>query len=516
MWCSNLFDNSVLVPSGRGWFVCSAIAMTALLSGCAQRVTQTEQYARTADPADRPIIISTTPDRDRIAYEDAQSELSDADWAVLEQLGPRPIWDRLGRRDRRYQVEEDDRRRRHEPRQREDTSHPQGRGIPDEGGGDADVEGAQAPTTQPVDRTVVTTQPSRPAEDISEQDLPVTVVELPDGQIRMIWHLRSYGGTMVSAERDGGTTRREVSTEPADLEPLVAIVEHQVGDDGSVMALPNENTLVITCNGELRDSVLDLLARLDIPPRQVEITAKIFEVSHDFDFQQGARFLVNRIADNDAQDLISTFDTRRFLDSLDDGPYQGSVVHLMRTFEDAGVSMEASFQLLAESGLIRVVSSPRMTVAAGQTGYLLAGQELPIQSSTIAGSSQRITTEYKPVGVQLYITPQAVSDDQIKLHTITVVSSLAGFAPIPDITGAVHAAPALINPIIDSREAETSVTIDDRHTLVISGLRIIRTVTRENKVPLLGDLPVLGWLFKNHRSQQQMTDLYFFVTPTLL
>ena len=67
-----------------------------------------------------------------------------------------------------------------------------------------------------------------------------------------------------------------------------------------------------------------------------------------------------------------------------------------------------------------------------------------------------------------------------------------------------------------TREAETAVTIDDCSTLVISGLRMSRTTTRENKVPGLGDLPLLGWLFKNHRSQQQLTDLYFFVTPTLL
>jgi len=51
---------------------------------------------------------------------------------------------------------------------------------------------------------------------------------------------------------------------------------------------------------------------------------------------------------------------------------------------------------------------------------------------------------------------------------------------------------------------------------VISGLRMIRTTSREEKVPGLGDFPIVGWMFKNHRSQQQQTDLYFFLTPTLL
>jgi type II secretory pathway component GspD/PulD (secretin) len=88
--------------------------------------------------------------------------------------------------------------------------------------------------------------------------------------------------------------------------------------------------------------------------------------------------------------------------------------------------------------------------------------------------------------------------------------------PLPTITGDATPSRLLVNPILDSREAETTVTIEDGSTLVFGGLRLIRTTSRESKIPGLGDLPGLGWLFKNHRSQKQQTDLYFFVTPTLL
>jgi type II secretory pathway component GspD/PulD (secretin) len=146
---------------------------------------------------------------------------------------------------------------------------------------------------------------------------------------------------------------------------------------------------------------------------------------------------------------------------------------------------------------------------------MLAGQELPIQTANIVNNALQASTSYKPVGVQLYITPQASSEDRIKLHTISIVSAVSGFAPLPNLDGSRHPK-LLLNPIIDSREAETAVTIQDGDTLVISGLRMIRVTTRENKIPWLGDLPLLGSLFKNHRSQQQLTDLYFFLTPTLL
>jgi type II secretory pathway component GspD/PulD (secretin) len=302
----------------------------------------------------------------------------------------------------------------------------------------------------------------------------------------------------------------------SDLTPLVAVITPALGAGGTVVPLPKENTLVITCAKEMKTSVLDLLATLDQPPRQVQITAKIFEVSRDFDFQQGSNLLLNRLASDGTQSAISNFSAKRFLDSVGSNPpANGSVLRLMQAFSDAGVSVDLSFQLLADAGMINVVSSPRMTVAVGQTGYMLAGQELPIQSANIVNNVLQTTTSYKPVGVQLYVTPQSVGPNRVKLHTISIVSSVSGFSPLPTLEGNNNPR-TLINPIIDSREAETAVTVDDGATLVISGLRMVRTTTREEKVPGLGELPILGWLFKNHRTQQQQTDLYFFLTPTLL
>jgi type II secretory pathway component GspD/PulD (secretin) len=146
---------------------------------------------------------------------------------------------------------------------------------------------------------------------------------------------------------------------------------------------------------------------------------------------------------------------------------------------------------------------------------MLAGQELPIQKVNIVNNLLHATTEYKPVGVQLYITPQAIGGGMIKLHTVSIVSSVAGFTALPSIQGDETVSPLFMNPIIDSREAETAVTVPAGETLVISGMRMVRTTTREDKVPGLGDIPIIGNLFKSHRSQQQLTDLYFFVTPTL-
>ena len=464
------------------------------LAGCAGKPKATPAAAPVVQEGNLnpPVVISSKPATDTRAFLEADEQLSEADWKVLEKLGPRPIWQQVNEKGRRGRA------------------GAQAETRPEPGTAVASVDEFGPPLPSAAAR------PARGPMD--EASLPVQVIPLPDNKVRMIWLLRSYGGSTVDAARNGGTTRRDVKVTPADLTPLVTILTQHVGATGSVSPLPRENTLVITCDAAVKESTLDLLDRLDVAPRQVELTAKIFEVSHDFDFQQGAELLLNRLASDGSQTALSTFSAKRFATAAGGaatGPVNGSVLKLMQTFADAGISVDLTFQLLSEAGLIKVVSSPRMTVAVGQTGYMLAGQELPIQSANLVNNIVQTTTSYKPVGVQLYVTPQAISDDHVKLHTISIVSSVSGFSPLPTLSGNNNVG-GFVNPIIDSREAETQVTINHGDTLVISGLRMIRSTSREEKIPGLGDLPALGWMFKNHRTQQQLTDLYFFLTPSLL
>ncbi len=464
-------------------------------SGCVEKVNQNTQYTDQ--------VTSGDPQRDGKALAEANKQLDGVKYSVLERRGPKPVG--------AFKVENPPVTNNRKKTAR--TDHPTARRTQV-----VTYKQVTPPSTQPTTQPIVEKVTETITEIPDETDLPVDTVYLPDGKIRLIWRLRSFGGPGVASTRDPSTSRRNITLKPADLAPLVAVLTPQIGPTGTVIPLPAENALVITMDPQLKPSVLDLLNKLDTPQRQVEIAAKIFEVSSDFDFQYGAQLIANRIGGTSAQQGSSVFNTPRFLDALkkpSDGPFQGGVVSLMKQFQDAGVSIEASFQALADAGMIKVVSSPRMTVAAGQTGYLLAGQELPIQTANVTNSAVVTNTQYKPIGVQLYITPQAVSEERVKLHAISIVSQVAGFTATQSING-FNDPRGMVNPVIDSREAETAVTVDDGDTLVISGLRLIRTTTRENKVPGLGDLPVLGWLFKNHRTQQQMTDLYFFVTPTLL
>ncbi len=405
--------------------------------------------------------------------------MNESDWRTLEKIAPRPMWERISRLKRHF-----------------------------------------------MSRDPNFTGSKKLAHGIEKRPRPkvrsIPVVDRPDGRIQMVYRLRNYGGATVQSRYDGGTARRDIKVQQAELGPLVKVISEQLAGQGSVSALPSENALVITCEKAMRQPVLQLLADLDGYCRQVEITARVFEISHDFDFQYGARALIEHISSDNSQNLISNFSTQGFLESVGTAAasggtgFQGSILRLVQTFADAGITIDATFEALADMGLIKVVATPRMTVAAGKTGYVLAGQELPIQSAKI--SNDKLVTEkttYKPVGVQLYITPQAIGDQDVKIHVATTVSAVSGFGPTRKVRGAQSAEP-LVNPIIDTREAETVVAVPDGHTLVMGGLRMVRTVTRERKVPGLGDIQGVEWLFKNHRSQNSVNDLYFFITPRIL
>ena len=420
-----------------------------------------------------PLVISGDPASGAEAHDSASLELSEAHWKILERFAPRNTWQKI--RERKKEIL--------------DAIRNVDRALPGE--------------------------PKAAAFELSD----VPTEDLGGDMIQMYYPIRHYGGVTVSASDNEGLKRRKINISKADYFPLIDLIRQRLGDAGQVSVLLDESKLVIRCDKKAKESVLQLLARVDVPAPQVEITARIFEVNHDMDFQAGARLLVQHMASDGLHGLAANFSAEDFVATAASAfptgvPDPGSVLNLMQAFGDSGWSANSTIQALAATGLVKMVAEPRMTVGVGKTAYMLTGQEIPISSARIS-NDQFITekTVYKPVGVQLHVTPQVIGPDSVKLHILTVVSAVSGFQELTQMEGVTV---AMVNPIFDTREAETHVTVPDGSVLVIGGLRQSRTITRENKVPGLGDIPYLGWLFKSHRSQKQLTDLYFFVTPRII
>ncbi|MFO7983960.1 MAG: type II and III secretion system protein family protein [Desulfuromonadales bacterium] len=174
--------------------------------------------------------------------------------------------------------------------------------------------------------------------------------------------------------------------------------------------------------------------------------------------------------------------------------------------------VSSALTFLESEGLSRTLAEPRLVTQSGQEASFLAGGEFPIPVPQAgAGEDTIITVEFKEFGVGLVFTPVVLSDGRISLRVQPSVSEISGISTLSGGTSSFTQLPQFV-----TRKLETTVQLYDGQTLALAGL--LQDNIRENvsKIPLLGDLPVLGPLFRSSGYQQEKTDLLVAVTPHLV
>ncbi len=163
---------------------------------------------------------------------------------------------------------------------------------------------------------------------------------------------------------------------------------------------------------------------------------------------------------------------------------------------------------LKEEGLLKVLAEPTLITLSGKTAYFLAGGEFPIPVPQASGVSTTITVDYKSFGVGLNFTPTVLSSKKINMQVAPEVSDL-------DFTNAITVSGFTI-PALTTRRVSTMIELADGQSFAIAGL--LRDEIREiiSKFPLLGDIPVLGALFRSSSFQKSDTELIVIVTPHLV
>jgi general secretion pathway protein D len=167
-------------------------------------------------------------------------------------------------------------------------------------------------------------------------------------------------------------------------------------------------------------------------------------------------------------------------------------------------ALQAALYAQVQEGEGRIVSKPRIVAQSGSTAKIITGDALPILTaitlSGVNGVSQQV--QYVNVGVTLQIAPRISPDGFVTSQIYGVVSSVTGFSQG--------------YPTISQREAETSASVRDGETFVIGGLTQDNEIKSEFKVPLLGDIPLLGELFSLEKSTRTNTELYIVITPHIV
>jgi pilus assembly protein CpaC len=170
-----------------------------------------------------------------------------------------------------------------------------------------------------------------------------------------------------------------------------------------------------------------------------------------------------------------------------------------------GLDLLATIDLAESDGLATTLAEPNLTALSGETASFLAGGEIPIPLSTGLGA---VSVEFKQYGVSLSFTPTVLSDGRISLRVRPEVSELSS-------AGAVKVGTIEI-PGIVTRRAETTVELGSGQAFMIGGLLSNTQNTTLDKAPFLGDLPVLGALFRSNGFKRRETELMIIVTPYLV
>ncbi|MEM7201287.1 MAG: hypothetical protein AAF628_13530 [Planctomycetota bacterium] len=262
------------------------------------------------------------------------------------------------------------------------------------------------------------------------------------------------------------------------------------------------------------ESALDLfltnLPQIEIEVRVVEYTttdslATGVDQLRDKDGDPIAPFLTNLSADKLIAGLTSNFPLVPPLTGAGSSDDAGLV--RLGGIHDSW-ELNAELQLLEARGIADVVSSPRLMVRNGGLASVTLTTDLPYPEARISSSGQNVTANivFRPVGIELHIRPVLAGTETVILQVFASVSAVTSFANTDPVQ----------TPIIASREALTSVHVTDGKTTVIGGLTSESSFENVTQLPILGDIPILGLLFRSSTEQSSKTTLEFHITPRII
>ena len=244
-------------------------------------------------------------------------------------------------------------------------------------------------------------------------------------------------------------------------------------------------------------------------PLQVTLRVRIAEVNRDLMKQVGVNLLTSTkggfsvgISQGQGIFLPPPDDKTGLLPKIVKGPAGSTISGIGKLF---GLDILSSLDLAETDGLVTTLAEPNLTALSGETASFLAGGEFPIPVSQALGS---VAIEYKQYGVSLAFTPIVLGDGRISMRIRPEVSELSD-------AGSVKLNGFLV-PALTTRRAETTVELGSGQSFMIAGLLKNSAQNNIDKAPFLGDLPVIGALFRSTKFRRQETELVIVVTPYLV
>lgn len=279
---------------------------------------------------------------------------------------------------------------------------------------------------------------------------------------------------------------------------------------GTVSVDERTNTLLVRDTAKSIEDIKRMIDILDIPVRQVVIEARMVTVNDDINEQLGIRW---GVTDTDGE-----YSTSGRLTGADDAgggtvpdiadrlnvnlPVPnpaGSIAFQIARLAD-GTILDLELSALEQERKGEIIASPRITTANQKEAFIEQGVEIPYQEAASSGAT---STQFKKAVLSLTVTPQITPDDNIILDLGVTQDTVS------DITSGQA-------PAIDTQRIGTQVLVKNGETIVLGGIYQQSIISAVSKVPVLGDIPYFGWMFRNTNNFNEKKELLIFVTPRIV
>ena len=262
---------------------------------------------------------------------------------------------------------------------------------------------------------------------------------------------------------------------------------------------PRSNKLIVRDRVSVVEELRKIIQTLDTPLRQVLIEARIVEAKDNFQRDLGVKLGINKIGGDTSIGTFNDGGTISFNPNINLPAGLGGA-SIGAVYRSASSIIGLELSAMQAEGQGKIVSSPRILTADRTAATISEGSEIPYTS----GTANTVNTSFKKAELNLTVTPQVTPDEDIVLKLNISKDS-------PSSTFAVGGEPA-----IDTKTISTEVRVQNGGTVVIGGIYTQDTSNAENKVPLLGDIPVLGALFRNKSVVNNRRELLVFITPRIV
>ncbi|WP_028863139.1 type IV pilus secretin PilQ family protein [Psychromonas aquimarina] len=281
---------------------------------------------------------------------------------------------------------------------------------------------------------------------------------------------------------------------------------------GSVSIDARTNTLLVKDTANVIDAVKDMIEVLDIPVRQVVIEARMVTVNDSVGEELGIKWGVTAQGGSSATSgtlvgaaAANAGSVADLNDRLNVNlPVAGAPSIAFQVAKLAnGELLDLELSALEKENKAEIIASPRITTANQQTAYIEQGTEIPYVESASSGAT---SVSFKKAVLSLNVTPQITPDNKVILDLVITQDSKGEVIP----TGIGQAVS------INTQEIGTQVLVENGETLVLGGIYQQRITDTVSKVPVLGDIPYVGFLFRNTIHENEKSELLIFVTPRIV